>query len=155
MSEKKTKKDPYARNTGGPTMTKQSFADQCDINRIVSNFQKTGFVDHARKSAARYGDQTELTFFETQTAVANIKSIYEGLNVDRRGLFESVYDFINAVADPTQTSRLIEAGLLPEAPSTIEPYDKKTPKEELKPPVDKKPEAPKEPNLKKPESKKA
>ena len=34
----------------------QHFADQCDINRIVSQFERTGTVDHLSNVAMRYED---------------------------------------------------------------------------------------------------
>ena len=37
-------------------MTKQSFKDECDINKIMAKFQKTGALNHYAKHAPQYGD---------------------------------------------------------------------------------------------------
>ena len=38
--------------------TKQSFKDECDINNILSKYQKTGIVNHINQSEGQYGDFT-------------------------------------------------------------------------------------------------
>ena len=39
-----------------PSMTKQSFADECDINQIMERFALTGEITHVNKIQPRFGD---------------------------------------------------------------------------------------------------
>ncbi len=47
---------PYRKRFHKPSLTKQSFKDECDVNRIMKNFEKTGHVDHLNNRAKLYGD---------------------------------------------------------------------------------------------------
>ncbi|UDN67866.1 internal scaffolding protein [robinz microvirus RP_160] len=38
------------------TMAKQAFKDECDINTIMSKYQKTGLIEHVQKVQGSYGD---------------------------------------------------------------------------------------------------
>lgn len=40
----------------GASMTKQSFKDQSDINRIMAKYRKTGLVSHVHPGGGRYED---------------------------------------------------------------------------------------------------
>ena len=46
----------YTNQSDMPSMTKQSFKDECDINKIMAKFQKTGAIEHYAKHAPSYGD---------------------------------------------------------------------------------------------------
>lgn len=47
-----------------PTMAKGSFAQECDINRIVDQYTQTGMVNHLPRLQPQYGDAPDQTFFE-------------------------------------------------------------------------------------------
>ena len=44
-----------------PTLTKQSFASQCDINSIVERYRTTGLVSHVSSKVPFYGDVSGVT----------------------------------------------------------------------------------------------
>jgi len=39
-----------------PTMAKQSFQAECDINNIMKKYQNTGVIEHVQKTQGAYGD---------------------------------------------------------------------------------------------------
>lgn len=53
---------PYDASTGGsiifnePTLTKQSFQDECDINTIMDKYESTGVLQHVSNVQQAYGD---------------------------------------------------------------------------------------------------
>ena len=57
-------------------LTHQSFKDECDINRIVENYARTGIVP-ARRLEPIYGDAPDADLFEAACAQAAIRSALE------------------------------------------------------------------------------
>ena len=47
-------KDRQIWATSKPSLTKQSFTKECDINNIMKKYQKTGAIDHVNKHEASY-----------------------------------------------------------------------------------------------------
>lgn len=43
-----------------PSLTKQSFKDECDINQIVAKFEKTGLVNHLARGVPQFADVSEM-----------------------------------------------------------------------------------------------
>lgn len=44
--------------TTGPSLTKQAFHDECDVNSILAKYAKTGHISHVRQGEGSYGDFT-------------------------------------------------------------------------------------------------
>ena len=61
----------------GPGKTRQSFKDECDINRIVDTYARTGIVNHIPRVAPQYGDNPEQTLFDAACVQAEIRSSEE------------------------------------------------------------------------------
>lgn len=66
-------KEVYKRSNGSkgvrtvnldPTMTDQSFADQCDVNNIVRTYEKTGVLPHTTRLVGHYMDTLEVGSYE-------------------------------------------------------------------------------------------
>jgi len=66
--------------------TKQSFADECEINNIMAKFQQTGVINHAAKHQATYGNADGTTFQEAMNIV--IEAYPE---MERLGLLNRAY----------------------------------------------------------------
>lgn len=45
-------------NCTGPTRTRGSFQDECDVNAIMRRFERTGVIDHFNAHRGDYGDFT-------------------------------------------------------------------------------------------------
>lgn len=57
-------------------LTHQSFKDECDINRIVETYARTGVLPQRRMEPI-YGDAPDATLFEAACAQAEISSAFE------------------------------------------------------------------------------
>lgn len=58
-------------------LTRGSFKDECDINRIVDTYARTGIVNHIPRVAPQYGDNPEQSLFEAACIQAEIRSSEE------------------------------------------------------------------------------
>lgn len=47
-----------------PTITKQSFSQDCDINIIMQRFEKTGIIDSINNRSPQYGDFSDITDYQ-------------------------------------------------------------------------------------------
>lgn len=57
--------------------THQSFKDECDINRIVETYARTGIVTHTNRLEAQYGDAPSQNLYEAACVQAEIRSAAE------------------------------------------------------------------------------
>lgn len=107
---------PHARHFEGPTMTKQSFKDACDINQIMLRYQKTGIVDHVNKYEGQYADLDGATYTDYMNKVANALSMFEELPSKARTYFNhdpaQFLNYVNDLDDNEDTRQhLVELGL--------------------------------------------
>lgn len=58
-------------------ITRQSFAEECDINKIVDTFTRTGMVNHIPRVKPVYGECPEQNLFEAACVQAAIRSSEE------------------------------------------------------------------------------
>ena len=94
-------------------MTKQSFKDSTDINKLLARAQVTGTLSHLEKHEGVYGDFSDFDFFEANQMLARGKSIFEELPSEIRKEFnQSPAEFFAFVNDPKNAGKLKE--VLPE-----------------------------------------
>lgn len=87
--------------------TKQSFKDECDINKILKRAQKTGTVSHLARRGPEYGDYSDFDFFEAQTKLAKASEIFDELPSEvRREFGHNAGAFFEYVNDPANVDRL-------------------------------------------------
>lgn len=55
----------YITTIDGPSMTKQSHKDECDIHNILSQFKRTGIMTHVKNSGAKFDDLPSDIDFQT------------------------------------------------------------------------------------------
>ena len=58
-------------------VTRPSFKDECDVNRIVSQYARTGMINHLPRSEPKYGDAPDITFQEAALAQAAVATAIE------------------------------------------------------------------------------
>lgn len=58
-------------------LTRGSFKDECDINRIVDQYARTGLVTHVAQGSPQYGDAPDLSLYEASCVQAEIRSADE------------------------------------------------------------------------------
>lgn len=93
-------------------MTKQSFRDECDINKIMSKFQKTGAITHLQNNKSQYGFATSLDFTESMNIVAKAQTMFNELPSSIRSKFKNdPAAFLGFVQDESNADELVEMGL--------------------------------------------
>lgn len=96
-----------------PHMTEQAHKDTCDINRILKDYQKTGFIEHSKKHEGQYDDVSSMDFESAMNTVANVKSMFEGLPSTYRSQFgNNPSNFLEFVQNPDNHAQMQQMGIL-------------------------------------------
>lgn len=97
----------------GPSMTKQSHKDECDINRIMSKYQKTGIITHVAKYAARYGEASDIDYQTALNTVMEAQQMFADLPSTVRKRFDNdPAEFLQFVSDPGNVEEMRQLGLV-------------------------------------------
>jgi len=98
----------------GTSRTKQSFAEESEINRIVARYQKTGIVDHVAKYGGMYGDMPDQDdFHEAMNLVTEAQTMFNDLPSNVRSRFTNdPAEFLEFVSDPENRDEMIKMGLI-------------------------------------------
>lgn len=96
-----------------PTLTKQSFKDECDINNILKKYQKTGLLDHVNKYQGDYGDYIDApSYQEAQNRILDAQYMFMSLPATVREKFKNDPGmFLDFVHDPKNEDAMVEMGL--------------------------------------------
>lgn len=107
------------------SMTKQSFAKECDINHIMAKYQKTGLIDHVNKYDGSYGDFTSVVDYQSSlNAVMNAQDEFNSLPSSIRARFQNdPAQFLHFFNDEANREEAISLGLC-KAPDVVIPTDK-------------------------------
>lgn len=106
----------------GPGVTKQSFKDECDVNKIIARFEKTGMIEAINKKQPFYGDVSALVdYHEALNVVAEAQSLFNAMSAEVRERFsndpEKMIAFLN---DKSNDKEAIEMGLvIPPSPEIL------------------------------------
>jgi len=93
--------------------TKQAHLDECDINKIMSRYNKTGILDFVTKHAPCYGDATAGDYQSSMQIVATAQSMFHELPSAIRDRFQnSPAQFLDFLDDPANLSEMHSLGLL-------------------------------------------
>lgn len=104
-----------------PSMTKQSFKDECDINNIVRRFEATGILDHINQAHAQGLYQDLPSGLDLQTSlniIQQAEAAFMALPAAARAEFDNdPVLFVEAFNNPTeaQQERFIALGLATDA----------------------------------------
>ena len=92
--------------------TKQSFAEECDINRIVARYASSGDVSGLAIRSGRFINASLTQDFKaSQDAIADLRSIYEA-RPDLHADFPTIGHFMTAFEDPDRFDGLVKHGVL-------------------------------------------
>ena len=126
-------------HTEGPSLTKQSMMQECDINFIINKFQKTGVIDHERTYKGDYGEFESIDFHDAMNMVAEAQSMFETVPSSIRKEFDNdPGKFLEFVQNEENKPRMLELGLLApeyiaeEGPSIVPPAPSETEQSEEK-----------------------
>lgn len=79
--------------------TKQEFKDQCDVNKIVANFTRTGRLDQLQKAQGMYIDSSmgPQTYQESLNLIIRARDTFQALPSDVRAKYgNDVQNFLAA-----------------------------------------------------------
>jgi len=92
--------------------TEQCHRDECDINKIIAKYDRTGVLNHVNDFEARYEDLTGLDYQTMLNTVANANSMFEGLPSEIRNQFANdPANFISFMDDKNNNEQMYEMGL--------------------------------------------
>ncbi len=87
--------------------TKQCHADECDINKIMARFDKTGTISHLAKFEGVYADFSDFDFHEQTNMLTRGREIFDELPAELRSEFhQSPAAFFAYVNDPANAKEL-------------------------------------------------
>ena len=92
--------------------TEQCHREECDINKIIAKYDRTGVLNHVNDFEARYEDLTGLDYQTMLNTVANANSMFEGLPSEIRNQFDNEpQKFISFMDDENNNNDMYEMGL--------------------------------------------
>lgn len=97
-----------------PSLTKQSFKDECDINYIVAKFAKTGVLDHEALVKPKFGDFLGVTDYQTAlNQVIEAEEAFDALPAKVRSRFKNQpVEFLEFCSDEKNYDEMVELGLI-------------------------------------------
>lgn len=97
----------------GPGRTKQSFKDECDINRIMGRYAVTGTLDFVNQREARFEDVSEVDFQSAMQLVAESREAFMSLPSTIRSRFNNdPGKLLGFLEDPSNLDEAIKLGLV-------------------------------------------
>jgi hypothetical protein len=96
----------------GAGKTEQSHKQQCDMNYILRNYQKTGLITHAKKYNGQYDDVSVQDFNEAMLLVTRAQAMYEELPSNIRERFNGPAEFVEFTNNPGNAQEMVNMGIL-------------------------------------------
>lgn len=111
------------------SMTKQSFVDECDINKIIARFEKTGMIENVNRRKPFYGDVTSLrSYQESLNVVQEAEQLFRDMDAHVRARFENdPAQMIAFLADAKNRDEAVKLGMIlpkadpPKGPAPVVP----------------------------------
>lgn len=98
---------------GGPSLTKQSFKKDCDIQVILKQFDRTGLVTHMNRYPAGYADVSNMgDFRQAMGVVLEAEKMFSTLPSKIRARFgNDPGNFLEFVGNPENADEMVSLGL--------------------------------------------
>ena len=111
---KPTRRYPRVRTeVGTESLTKQSFKDECNINKIMAKFQKTGAINHYAKHGPQYGDTLHVELLDALLIVRESQEMFDDLPSSVRKRFgNDPAEFLEFMEDPANREEAIRLDLV-------------------------------------------
>lgn len=106
-----------------PSATRQEFADECDINKLMAQYEKTGILPAMNSSEPRYLDVSDVPDLRAamdtlQAATAAFMSLPASV---RREFDNDALKFVDFAENPENLEKLREWKLAPPKPAEVPP----------------------------------
>jgi phage internal scaffolding protein len=97
----------------GPGKTEQAHKTECDMNFILKDYARTGFIRHAKENQGRYDDIAVQDFQQAMFIVAQANSMFEELpSKVRKEFHNDPSQFLSFVQNPENESKMRKLGIL-------------------------------------------
>jgi len=118
-----------------PSLAKQSFKDECNINTIMGKYDKTGLIEHLNTHQGQYGDFVGFQDYQTSlNQILEADEMFMSIPSKIRSRFQNDPEkFLQFAQDPENLDQMIEMGLA--RPKPPEPAKGGTPPEGGRPPA--------------------
>lgn len=101
---------------GDPGLTKAEFQDECDINKLMERYEKTGLINNVNKSVPVYldlGDASALDLMSAMNTLNAAEAAFNSLPAQVRAVFENdPMSFVAFAEDEANKDQLREWGLV-------------------------------------------
>ncbi|QCQ84707.1 internal scaffolding protein [Blackfly microvirus SF02] len=106
-----------------PSLTRQEFAAECDINTLMAQYEKTGVINHFNNGEPRYYDFEEMPDLQNSLHIlAEATTAFMSLPAHVRKEFDNdPTKFIEFASDPKNLEKMREYGLAAPAPEPEKP----------------------------------
>lgn len=118
-----------------PSMTKQSFAAECDINTIMSRYEKTGVMPQGTRMY-EFGEAiSEYSFHESMNAVKHAEELFAGLSAKIRDRFNNdPAALLRWLDDSANLEEAVDLGIVDRPPDPPAPMEVRIVPDPLAPP---------------------
>ncbi|AXH74939.1 MAG: internal scaffolding protein [Microviridae sp.] len=101
-----------------PSLTRQEFAEDCDINVIMARYENTGVISHTSPRAPMYIDLTDVPDFRAaMDMMIDAEKAFMSLPAKVRKEFDNdARSFVDFAQDPENLDQMRSWGLAPPAP---------------------------------------
>lgn len=103
-------------------LTEQSHQDECDINNILSRYQKTGVLEHTSEHQQNYGFASSQDFRESMEIIAKANSMFADLPSSLRTKFKNNPEiYLDFIQNPNNLDEMYKLGLATKPPKVQKP----------------------------------
>lgn len=97
-----------------PSLTKQCFSQECDINAIMARSAESGFISHGNSDMPRYGDFTDVVGYqESLNIVMKAQQSFSSLPAQVRSRFSNdPANLLEFVQNPDNYDEAVALGLV-------------------------------------------
>lgn len=119
-----------------PSLTKQEFKDDVNVNKIIQKYSRTGMLTHVRNNPGAYMDISNVgDYQEAITTITQAHTLFDSLPSEIRKEFQNdPQQLINFMSDPRNRDRAEELGLVLPNKTVDEPLGKVIAKQPVKDP---------------------
>jgi phage internal scaffolding protein len=97
----------------GEGITEQCHKKECDMNHILKDYKRTGFIRHAKENQGRYDDISVQDFQDAMFKVAEATNMFNDLPANLRKDFNNnPAEFLGFVQNPDNQEKLQKMGII-------------------------------------------